>query len=162
MKRLCLSAIVCCVVLAVAIFAAAGATKIYYEITAFTYLMASPLDYVKQEADGWLIIEGAPVGANYVRQYDGVEVPGALYVEVNGRISVDGANARLHGPVSLFIDSMDCTGRYRASRVDYFESGSWVLQCPDGSKIQDTFHFVYTGEPTWITEGSGRLLIPRG
>ena len=162
MKRLCLSAILCCAVLGVAIFAAAGATKIYYEITAFTYLMGSPLDHVKQEADGWLIIEGVPVGANYVRQYDGLEVAGALYVEVNGRVSVDGANARLHGPVSLFIDSMDCTGRFRASRVDYLETGSWVLQCPDGSKIQDTFQFVYTGEPTWITNGSGRLLIPRG
>lgn len=162
MRRALLCFVTSCAVLGVAMLAAGSATHIYYTVTSFTFMLDDPANYITHQADGWLFLEGAPIGGNYVREYDDVQVPGAVLVEVNGKFSEDGANGNFHGPVSLLIDDMECVGRFRAIRVDYFESGSWVLQCPDGSKIQDTFHFVFTGDPTWIVEGTGHLVIPHG
>ena len=159
MKRTLVPTCVVCVVLLAAAMAASKATHLFYTIESDCFFLANPLDYVTHEADGWLFLEGFPIAGNYVRQYDGTEVPGALLVEVNGKVTPDGADGNFHGPVSLYIDGMDCVGRFRAKRVDFYETGSWVMQCPDGSKIQDTFHFWFTG-PVFYAEGSGRLLTP--
>lgn len=161
MKRTLFSVLVVSVVLGVAVLAAGKATHLFYTIESVNYFLGDPMDYVTHEADGWLFIEGFPIAGNYVRQYDGIEVPGALLIEVKGKVSPDGADGNFEGPVSLYIDGMDCVGRFRAKRVDFYETGSWVLQCPDGSKIQDTFHFMFTG-PVFFAEGSGRLLTPHG
>ncbi len=159
MKRVVLYTCVVCVVLGIALMAAGKATHLFYTLESVNYFLADPMDYVTHEANGWLFLEGFPIGGNYKRQYDDVEVPGALLVEVKGKLTPDGANGNFEGPVSLYIDGMNCVGRFRASRVDYYETGSWVLHCADGSKIQDTFHFVFTG-PVFVAEGSGRLLTP--
>jgi len=149
------------VVLGVAVLAAGKATHLFYTTDSVTWMFDSPLDFVIHEADGWLFIEGFPLYGAYQRIYDDVTVHGALLIEVKGKVSPDGADGNFEGLVSLFIDEMDCTGRFRSKRVDFQETGSWVLQCPDGSKIQDTFHFVFT-PPVSAVEGSGRLLTPHG
>ena len=161
MKRMLFTVLVVSVVLGVAVLAAGKATHLFYTTESTIWFVDSPLNYVTHEADGWLFIEGFPIHGAYQRIYDGVTVPGALLIEVKGKVSPDGAEGNFKGLVSLYIDDMDCVGRFRAKRVDYYEAGSWVLQCPDGSKIQDTFHFNFT-PPVMAVEGSGRLLTPHG
>ena len=161
MKRVLFSMCVVCVVLAVAVLAAGKATHVFYTLESQNFFLDDPMAYLTHEADGWLFVQGVPIGGNYVRQADGAEVLGALSLEASGKISVDFADGNFYGLVILVIDDMECSGRFRAKRVNYFETGSWVLQCPDGSKIHDTWHFTDMGEPTWTAEGNGVLLIPR-
>ena len=161
MKRCVLSACVACVVLGVAVPAAGQATHLFYTVESENFFLGNPLDFVSHEANGWLFLESFPIFGNYQRKYDGTTVPGTLLIEVDGKVSPDGADGNFHGPISLNINEMYCVGRFRAKRVDFFETGSWVLQCPDGSIIQDTFHFVFSG-PVFLAEGSGRLLTPHG
>ena len=160
MKRRFFTMFVICVVLGFAVLAAGRATHISYTLQSVNFLMGDPFLYITHEANGWLVLQGVPIGGVYVRQIGGADVPGELFVEASGRISVDFANGNFHGPVALQIEGMECSGRFRAKRVDYFETGSWVLQCPDGSKIHDTWHFTDVGEPSWLVEGNGMLLIP--
>ena len=161
MKRIFFAMFVVSVVLGVAVLAGGKATHLFYTTDSVVWMLASPFAFVTHEADGWLFFEGFPIYGNYQRHYDGETDLGALLIEVKGKFSPDGANGKFEGPASLYIDGMDCVGRFRASRIDYYETGSWVLQCPDGSKIQDTFHFVFSG-PVFVAEGSGRLLTPHG
>jgi hypothetical protein len=161
MKRVLFTMFVVSVVLGVAVLAAGKATHMFYTTESTIWFGDSPLNYVTHEANGWLFIEGFPIYGNYQRHYDGETDSGALLIEVKGKASLDGADGNFEGPVSLYIDGMDCVGRFRNKRVDFQETGSWVLQCPDGSKIQDTYHFIFT-PPVSAVEGSGRLLTPHG
>ena len=161
MKRAVFTMIVVAVALGSAVLVAGKATHVFYNLQSENFMMDDPMSYVTHEADGWLLFQGVPIGGNYARQIDGVDVLGALSLEASGKMSVDFADGNVHGPVTLVIEGMECSGRFRAKRVGYFETGSWVLQCPDGSKIHDTWHFTDTGVIPWIVEGNGVLLIPQ-
>ena len=162
MKRKFFTIFVVGVVLGFAVLALGKATRAFYTMESVNFFTDNPMLYITHEADGWLHFQGVPIGGTYVRQINGEEVPGALTLEASAKMSVDFADGNAHGLVTLWIEDMECSGRFRAKRVNYFETGSWVLQCTDGSKIHDTWHFTDTGEPTWTVEGSGMLLIPHG
>lgn len=160
MKRYLIASCVMGVMLGVAAPAAGQATQLFYTIESVNQFGGNPLDFVTHEANGWLFLESFPIYGDYSRMYDGVVEEGFVVVEVNGKVSADGADGNFHGPITLYIGGQACIGRFRAKRVDYFEQGSWLLQCPDGSIIQDWFHFWFN-VPEFVAEGTGVLLIPK-
>ena len=155
--------LVVCVVLGVAVLAAGKATHSSYTLVAWAWFADNPFLYFTHEADGWYVVKGVPIEGIYARLIAGdAPVSGDLSLETYGILSVDGADGNFHGPVNLSIEDMDCSGQFRSKRVNFFETGSWVLQCPDGSKIHDTWQFEYKEEPSWPVVGDGMLLIPHG
>ena len=134
-----------------------------YTLVAWAWFADNPFLYFTHEADGWYVVKGVPIEGIYVRLIAGdAPVSGDLSLETYGILSVDGADGNFHGPVNLSIEDMDCSGQFRSKRVNFFETGSWVLQCPDGSKIHDTWQFEYDEVSPWPVVGDGMLLIPHG
>jgi hypothetical protein len=160
MKRACFTVIVACVVLGIAVLAAGKATWVSYSLTAQGWFMENPYDYLTHQADGWYLVKDLPIGGFYSQDLGGEVVEAILSANVDGILSVDFADANFHGSVTLSFENSVCSGYFTATRVNYFETGNWVLQCSDGSKIHDWYHFPF-GEPPWPVDGHGMRLIPQ-
>jgi len=164
MRRVAAIVVVGALVLAFATIVAARATHTKYTSEGLTYFMGDPFDYITRAAGKWLFLEDLPLGGVYARTLeDGTLEQGFKEILVSGKVSDDFADGSFHGTTSIEIRGMTCAGRFQAKRVDYFEQGSMVLQCPDGSKFHEMFQFP--ADPTaseWIVYGMGTILDPHG
>ena len=137
MKRTLFTMIVVAVALGTAVLVAAKATHVYYNLQSENFFMDDPMLYVAHEADGWLIFQGVPIGGNYARQMDGVDVLGALSLEASGKMSVDFADGNVHGPVTLVIEVWNVRAVSRPSVLATSRPGvgSFNAQTGRGSTI---------------------------
>ena len=110
---------------AVALFAlvpvagASPASHTDYTFESTNFPLDNPFDHVTHQADGWLLVSGAPMGGIYVA----TDI-GAAWVEesVNGKISADFATGAFHGPITLTAEDLFCEGRFNAQRANFVET----------------------------------------
>jgi hypothetical protein len=124
---------------------------------------ANLFDYLAPTVDGTLLAKHLQLVGKYTRTIKGETQSGDLKVTVGGEASLDFANGKFYGLASLDLEGgVTCAGWMTAKRVEFYETGSMVMECTDGSKERARFHFeAIPGELTWTITGWGTRLEPR-
>jgi hypothetical protein len=145
--------------LGMATLAVGKARHTKYTMESEASFLHDPALYVVPSTTGWLLARQLPVGGEYSNS---MNETGTMTIIASGKISIDFLQGSFYGSASLDIDGgRSCVGPLRATRVDGVETGRWVLECSDGSRMIETWQFdVLLGASSWPVTGVGRRLEP--